>query len=50
MTRELQAIHGHFRKLAEMTKREIDTTQSHSIEEAESRHRAKVKGHRKSAA
>jgi low affinity Fe/Cu permease len=42
--KELQSIHRHFRKLVEMTKREADATKSHSIEEAESRHRAKQKG------
>jgi len=48
--KELQTIQRHFRKLSEMTKREIDTTRSHSVEEAEVRHRSKIKGRRRSAA
>ena len=41
--RELKALHGHYHHLAEMAKRETDLLQSHSIEEAEQRHRLKVK-------
>ena len=41
--KELRAIHRHFQRLAELTKHEIDATKSHSIEEAEGRHRAKMK-------
>jgi low affinity Fe/Cu permease len=48
--KELRAIHRHFRKLAELTKGEIDTTKSHSIEEAEARHRTKWKRPRKDVA
>jgi low affinity Fe/Cu permease len=48
--KEIEAIRRHFRKLSEMTKREIDTTKSHSIEEAEARHRSKFKGRRRGAA
>jgi low affinity Fe/Cu permease len=38
---ELRRLQVFFRRLAEMAKRDIDLGQSHSVEEAESRHRAK---------
>ena len=38
---ELQLLHRHYKKLAAMAKHDIDIKQSHSIEEAESRHRKK---------
>jgi low affinity Fe/Cu permease len=38
---EVQTLHKHYGKLAEMAKRESNLGQSHSIEEAETRHRTK---------
>ena len=39
--RELDILHQHYRKLAEMAKQEASLTESHSVEEAETRHRVK---------
>ncbi len=39
--RELQILHSHFRRLAEMARTEADILASHSIDEAEARHDAK---------
>ena len=41
--RELKALHGHYHRLAEMAKRDTDLLQSHSIDEADARHREKLK-------
>ena len=41
--RELRALHTHYETLARMAKRDIDLLCSHSVEEAEHRHRLKVK-------
>jgi low affinity Fe/Cu permease len=38
---ELQLLHEHFRSLVEMSKTDVDLTQSHSIEEAQLRHEVK---------
>jgi low affinity Fe/Cu permease len=38
---ELDTLHHHYRRLVAMAKKDIKLTQSHSIEEAEARHRAK---------
>jgi low affinity Fe/Cu permease len=38
---ELKILHAHYRRLAEMAGDELDMTASHSIEEAENRHREK---------
>ena len=38
---ELKVLHAHYRRLAEMASDELDMTASHSIDEAENRHRAK---------
>ena len=38
---ELNALHKHYRRLAEMAKRDVDLLRSHSIEEADHRHRHK---------
>ena len=35
---ELKVLHSHYQTLAEMAKKELQLTESHSIEEAESRH------------
>ena len=40
---EIQTLHKHYRKLAEIAKRDTDIRHSHSIEEAESRHQFKQK-------
>lgn len=39
--RELQILHIHFRRLAEMARNEADVLASHSIDEADARHAAK---------
>ena len=39
---ELKTLHLHYLRLAEMAKKEAEITESHSIEEAESRHAMKV--------
>ncbi len=41
---EIETLHKHYKKLAEMAKTDLKLTQSHSIEEAEARHHIK---HRK---
>ena len=38
---DLHALHAHYARLAAMAKRDADLTRSHSIEEAEARHREK---------
>jgi low affinity Fe/Cu permease len=40
---ELKVLHKHYRRLAEMAKKDERLTQSHSIEEAEARHAFKRK-------
>src|SRR6187399_1167494 len=39
---ELEVLHSHYRSLAEMAEREGDIRQSHSLEEADERHRQKI--------
>jgi low affinity Fe/Cu permease len=39
---ELKVLHEHYAKLATMAKHELTLTKSHSIEEAENRHRRKA--------
>jgi low affinity Fe/Cu permease len=39
--KELQTLHAHYRKLAEMAKTAANITESHSIEEAQARHELK---------
>lgn len=41
--RELRALHTHYETLARMAKRDLDRLCSHSVEEAEHRHRRKEK-------
>jgi low affinity Fe/Cu permease len=41
---ELHVLHAHYARLAVMARKEIDVRKSHSIEEAEERHREKVDG------
>jgi low affinity Fe/Cu permease len=40
---EITILHRHFQKLAAMSKKDLKLTQSHSIEEAETRHERKHK-------
>jgi low affinity Fe/Cu permease len=40
---ELHRLHAFYRRLAEMAKRDLDLGMSHSVEEADARHRAKHK-------
>ena len=40
---ELHALHKHYRKLARMALEDASLLQSHSVEEAETRHRRKMK-------
>jgi low affinity Fe/Cu permease len=40
---ELKILHAHYQRLAEMARDEADVSASHSIEEAEDRHRSKAK-------
>ena len=41
--RELRTLHDHYQTLAIMAKRDIDLLCSHSVEEAENRHRRKIR-------
>jgi low affinity Fe/Cu permease len=43
---ELSTLHRHYQALAELSKRDLDVHQSHSVDEAEARHRAKAGGKR----
>jgi low affinity Fe/Cu permease len=43
---ELSTLHRHYQALAEMSKKEVDVRQSHSVDEAEARHRAKARHRR----
>jgi len=40
---EIKTLHTHYQKLVSMAKQDIKLTQSHSVEEAESRHHVKHK-------
>jgi low affinity Fe/Cu permease len=40
---ELDTLHRHYGKLVAMAKKDINLTMSHSVEEAEARHRAKTR-------
>ncbi|MEO5616313.1 MAG: low affinity iron permease family protein [Candidatus Eisenbacteria bacterium] len=46
---ELKTLHEHFRRLVTLAKKDHTVTQSHSIEEAETRHRRKAGAGRSSA-
>jgi low affinity Fe/Cu permease len=41
---DLKVLHRHYAKLTEMAKHEATLTKSHSIDEAEARHKRKLKG------
>jgi low affinity Fe/Cu permease len=43
---ELSTLHRHYQALAELAKTEIDIHQSHSVDEAQARHRAKTRHRR----
>ena len=43
---ELFTLHRHYRALAEMAKADVDVHQSHSVDEAQARHRAKARHRR----
>jgi low affinity Fe/Cu permease len=43
---EIRTLHKYYQKLVAMAKKDLKLTQSHSIEEAEVRHRAKHSRHR----
>ena len=43
---ELQVLHRHYRRLAEMAKKEDDLGRSHSVEEAQQRHTRKLRAGR----
>lgn len=43
---EIETLHKHYKKLAEMAKKDLKLTQSHSIEEAEARHAIKHARHK----
>lgn len=38
---EIKTLHTHYRRLVEMAKKDIRLTQSHSVEEADARHKIK---------
>ena len=40
---DLEVLHSHYRSLADMAKREGDIRQSHSLDEANVRHRSKLR-------
>jgi low affinity Fe/Cu permease len=46
---DLQVLHAHYRRLAAMAKESAKIGESHSIEEAESRHQRKTVTHRTEA-
>jgi len=39
---DLEVLHSHYRSLAEMAKRDLDIRKSHSLDEADERHREKM--------
>jgi low affinity Fe/Cu permease len=41
--RELEVLHNHYTKLAAMAKKDLNLTKSHSVEEAEARHKWKIR-------
>ncbi|HKO97939.1 MAG TPA: low affinity iron permease family protein [Pyrinomonadaceae bacterium] len=43
---EIEVLHKHYQTLAQMAKKDLKLTQSHSIEEAEARHKLKHRKHR----
>ena len=45
---EIKTLHTHYQRLVEMAKKDIELTQSHSVEEAEARHDFKHSKHKHS--
>jgi low affinity Fe/Cu permease len=45
---DLEVLHSHYRSLAEMAKRDMDIRKSHSLDEADARHRQKLGGRKPS--
>ena len=45
---DLKVLHRHYRSLAEMAERDVDIRQSHSLDEADQRHRQKLGGRKPS--
>jgi low affinity Fe/Cu permease len=43
---ELEVLHKHYQKLAEMAKQDVEIAASHSVEEAKERHKIKHRGTR----
>ncbi|HEX6729805.1 MAG TPA: low affinity iron permease family protein [Pyrinomonadaceae bacterium] len=43
---EIKTLHEYYKRLATMAKKDLDITQSHSIEEADTRHKTKHAKHR----
>ncbi len=43
---EIRTLHKHYRRLVDMAKKDLELTQSHSIEEAEARHNIKHRKHK----
>ena len=43
---EIKVLHEHFQRLARMSKEDMDIKQSHSVEEASTRHQMKHKKHK----
>jgi low affinity Fe/Cu permease len=43
---EIQTLHTHYQKLVSMAKKDLQLTQSHSVEEAQARHEVKHRKHR----
>ncbi|HUS09460.1 MAG TPA: low affinity iron permease family protein [Pyrinomonadaceae bacterium] len=43
---EIKTLHNHYRRLVQMAKKDIQLTQSHSVEEADARHNFKHSKHK----
>jgi low affinity Fe/Cu permease len=43
---EIKTLHAHYKKLVAMAKKDLQLTQSHSVEEAQVRHEMKHRKHR----
>src|SRR6185295_11170168 len=43
---EIKTLHKHYQRLVEMAKKDLELTQSHSIEEADARHQFKHSKHK----
>lgn len=41
--RDLEILRNHYRKLAKLFEKDVDLTKSHTVEEAETRHKRKLK-------